>query len=287
MRFDPWGLHDTTAEPIEGGYNSHAWYVRAGDLRYVAKRVGGDRRSFEAGLHVAELLEERGFPAGGPVRTLNGDLTVSSEGEWLALLRYVPGEPVALGTPDGLATWGRVMGRVHSLLVDVSPPDALPRASEQVDTNAAHLAVAPWVASAIASATSEIKQMTGLTHGIIHGDACEPRFDEATGVLSVIDWGTAAYAPLVSDVGIASYHFQSSDLGRAEDFGPFLEAYLSEAPVRPAELEHVAPFVRLRAAMSGWYFAWRIHAGYTVGADDGWNREGLEQARRFWETLSG
>ena len=78
MRFDPWGLHDATAEPIQDGFNSHTWNVRAGGVHYVAKRVGGDRASFEAGLRIAELLEERGFRAGGPVRTRTGELTIAS-----------------------------------------------------------------------------------------------------------------------------------------------------------------------------------------------------------------
>ncbi len=49
--------------------------------------------------------------------------------------------------------------------------------------------------------------------------------------------------------------------------------------------------VGLRAAMTGRYFAWRISEGDTTGAVTSaargaeWNRAGLEQARRQWESL--
>ncbi len=58
-----------------------------------------------------------------------------------------------------------------------------------------------------------------------------------------------------------------------------------KSPIDPAELAHVDAFVRLRAAMSGWYFAWRIHEENTTGADANWNQAGLEQAGQFWEAL--
>jgi homoserine kinase type II len=286
MRLDSWGLAEPVVAPIQGGFNSHTWDVRAGGERYVAKRVGGERASFEAGLRIAELLEERGFPAGGPVRTLSGELTVPCDGEWLALLRFVPGDPVTPETRDGLETWGQVMGRVHSLLADVPPPDGLAGGGGGgVDLDAPHFAVAAWVRPAVVAVTDEVGRITGLTHGIVHNDGCEPRRDATTGEISVIDWNAAGYGPLVGDVGAARYDFQSA--GRpAEEFAPFLDAYRAEAPVDPSELAHVAAFVRLRAAMSGWYFAWRIHEGYVAGADDAWNRAGLEHARRMWEELA-
>ncbi|HVK02494.1 MAG TPA: phosphotransferase, partial [Armatimonadaceae bacterium] len=275
---------------------SRTWEVRAADGsgRGVAKRAGGERAVFEAGLRVAEMLEERGFPAGGPVRTRgDGELAVPCAGEWLALLRYVPGEPVPLGTPGGLATWGEVIGRVHSLLAGVAPPEGLPGADRTgsggdsgagngIDLDAPFLDVADWLRPALASAHAGVAALPGLTCGIVHNDGCEPRRDPSTGAVSVIDWNAAGYGPLLTDVGVARY--QTPD---GVDFTPFLDAYRETAPVRPDELRHADAFARLRAAMAGWYFAWRIGAGNTVGAvDDRWNRDGLDEARRAWERLA-
>lgn len=291
LRFHSWGLPDTiTVEPLPGGYNSQTWSVLAGNERYVAKRVGGDREQFEAGLLIAEILEERGLRAGKPVRTQTGELTIPEEGEWLALLRYVPGNAVPTDTREGLELWGRAMGRAHSLLIDVPPPEIFTRqaaaTSGGIDPDAPHLAAFPWVREALAATTRETGRIiSSLTHGIIHNDGCETCRDDATGELSVIDWGAAGYGPLISDVGTTRWEFQSG--GRPADaFAPFLDAYLAEAPIRPSELEHVDAFVRQRAAMTGWYFAWRIHEGYTAGADAEWNTAGMEQARRAWESLS-
>lgn len=285
MNLNAWGLPEATTEPIEGGYNSLTWNVYAGENRYVAKRVGGERATFEAGLIIAEWLEARGFQAGGPVRTRDGGLTIPSEGEWLALLHYVPGEPVTPDTREGLEIWGRMMGRAHALLVDVPPPDTMAQSGGGVDLDAPYLDIAPWLRPALRSATEEVGRITGLTYGIIHNDGCEPRRDPVTGELSVIDWGAAGYGPLVSDIGTSRWQFQAYGNRRAEEFAPFLDAYLTESPIDPGELAHIDTFVRLRAAMSGWYFAWRIHAENTTGADAGWNHNGLEHARQFWEAL--
>jgi Ser/Thr protein kinase RdoA (MazF antagonist) len=283
-RFGPWGLTDAVSEPIAGGYNSRTWHVRSGGRRYVAKQVGGGQADFERGLHIAEQLEERGFAAGGPIRTRTGGLTVPCDGEWLALLRYVPGEPVPLDTREGLEIWGRVMGRVHRLLAAIPPPDALSGGADAAPLDGPHLDIAPWLRPALRAVTEETACLTGLTHGIIHNDGCEPRRDPATGELSVIDWNAAAYGPLVCDVGAARWQFQSYG-NRPEEFAPFLDAYRVEAPIDPSELAPVDAFVRQRAVMAGWYFAWRIHNRYTVGADEDWNRAGLEQARVVWESL--
>lgn len=221
------------------------------------------------------------------MRTQAGELTVSEEGEWLALLRYVPGVAVALDTPESLAVWGRAMGRIHSLLVDVTSPEGLPLAESRSPPEVPPVAGAEWVGPAITEATDAIQRLSGLTEGIYHGDGCEPRRDPATGEVSVIDWGTAGYGPLLIDVGTTCWYLQSDYQRKCEELAPFLEAYLAAAPIHSTELAHLDAFIRLRAAMSGWYFAWRIDQGYTAGADAEWNASGLAQARQLWESLGG
>src|SRR5688500_14068671 len=71
---------------LEGGMNSAAWLVETGDgSRFVVK---ASAPSDAPGLAVAEMLEERRFRAGGPVRML------MTEGGLVALLRFVPGRPL-------------------------------------------------------------------------------------------------------------------------------------------------------------------------------------------------
>ena len=100
---------------LEGGMNSAAWLVEAGDgSRFVVKASDA---SDAAGLVVAERLQERGFRAGGPVRML-----LTEDAELIALLRFVPGRP--LTHPDAEVV-GETLGRAHSLLAEVPAPAGL------------------------------------------------------------------------------------------------------------------------------------------------------------------
>src|SRR3954471_318305 len=88
-----WALPGPAAlEPIHGGMNSHTWRVDVKAERFVAK-LSWDTSTFTAGLEVAEVLESSGFPAGGPIRTRAGELSVAVGAQALALLRFVDGEP--------------------------------------------------------------------------------------------------------------------------------------------------------------------------------------------------
>src|SRR5262249_59077043 len=88
MMLAAWPLPSPIAiEQLDGGFNSHTWLITCGAGRFVAK-LAPHSPTFEAGLAVAEYLEQLGFQAGGPVRTSAGALTVRAGDQALALLRF-------------------------------------------------------------------------------------------------------------------------------------------------------------------------------------------------------
>src|SRR4051794_38055953 len=97
--------------------NSHAWRVEAAGAPFVAKLAADD--TFEAGLLVAEYLEQHGFRAGGPIRIRAQALTVPVSGQRLALLRFAHGQEIDVNHVADLRTWGATMGRFHGLLRQV------------------------------------------------------------------------------------------------------------------------------------------------------------------------
>ena len=75
-----WGLRSVTLTTHDGGMNSQTWFVATEDARYVAKAVPAARRaSFDAGLAAATIVETAGIPAGAPVPTLAGAISVEVE----------------------------------------------------------------------------------------------------------------------------------------------------------------------------------------------------------------
>jgi Ser/Thr protein kinase RdoA (MazF antagonist) len=288
---DAWPLQGSIAiETLGGGFNSHTWLVSCDSGRFVAK-LAPHSPTFEAGLAVAEYLEQLGFRAGGPLRTSAGALTVRTGDQMLALLRFVPGAPIDPARSEDVSRWGQALAQAHTLLRQIpNVPAGLPRWPwAWLDPTADHLDIVAWVRPAVVSVLEELRQLEAarpLTLGIVHGDGASVLLDAATGAQAVIDWGAAMWGPLLYDVASARWLFQFHHGHDPRDFAPFLAAYRGQAPLPASELDALNLFVRLRCAVQAFYFSWRIANDVRTGlADPSANQRGLDQAHRSWEQL--
>jgi homoserine kinase type II len=292
LALDAWRLPGPLQiEPLEGGINSHAWRVGSATDLFVAKLVG-DKSTFEAGLLVAEYLDQAGLPAGGPIRTRAGALSVPVGDHALALLRFAHGQEIDSTRVDDLKLWGAAMGQFHSLLQQMPDiPAGLPRWPwTWLDPMADHVQIESWIGPAIEEVRELIRRLEDqrpLTLGIVHGDGGYPLVERTTGAVSVIDWGAAMYGPLLYDLGSAYWYFQFGQTDAAQAFAPFLEVYHQNGPLPVEELTAVPLFARMRCAVQGFYFSWRIANDVMIGlADAAENQQGLDDARRTWEQMS-
>jgi len=292
MALDAWHLRGPLRiEPLGGGINSHTWRVGSADELFVAKLVG-DTTTFEAGLLVAEHLDRAGFQAGGPIRTRAGALTVPVGAQTLALLRFARGEVIDSSQVQDLRIWGETMGQFHNLLQDKPElPAGLPRWPWLwFDPTVEHVRIESWIRPAIERSLAEIHQLEStcsLTLGIVHGDGAHPLIDRASGVPAVIDWGAAMWGPLLYDIGSAYWYFQFGKANAAQAFTPFLEAYQRHGRLPAAELAAIDIFARMRCAVQGFYFSWRIANDIRTGlADAAENQQGLDDARFTWEQMA-
>jgi Ser/Thr protein kinase RdoA (MazF antagonist) len=266
--------------PLTGGFNARVWKVRAGAMTFVAKAA--HMSALHPGLEVAEFLSERDFPAGAPLRTRTGELTVAiSPQTELALMRFVPGRPLGVSNED-LARRGRALARAHALLRAFASAPIERRWPWSWLTDFEKLPVSTRLRTAIERALRRAEELVGahaLTMGVLHGDAAGPDFllEEAAGRIGLVDWGAVAHGPLLYDVGtVCGLRHLEGDRRRI-----FVTAYLEEAPLREDELAFLDDFVRLRWVVQARYFSWRIAQGVRTGiASDRENRSGLRDALR-------
>jgi Ser/Thr protein kinase RdoA (MazF antagonist) len=290
LALDAWQLPGPLRiEPLEGGINSHTWRVRSATGLFVAKLVGNNT-TFESGLLVAEYLDQAGFQAGGPIRTPDGALTVPVGDQTLALLRFAHGEEIDSTQVEDLRIWGATMGRFHRLLQQMPKiPAGLPR-WPWLDPAADHVRIESWIQPAIEEVLDLVSRLEAerpLTMGIVHGDGAWPLVERATGEPAVIDWGAAMWGPLLYDLGSAYWYFQFGQAHAARAFAPFLEAYQHRGPLPADELAAVDLFARVRCAVQGFYFSWRLANDIRTGlADAAENQQGLDDARYTWEQMS-
>jgi Ser/Thr protein kinase RdoA (MazF antagonist) len=275
-----WGLTGARVSVHNGGMGSQTWFVDLGGQRWVAKAVeapAGDQ--FAGGLTLARRLEQAGIPAGAAVPGAGGQLCVPVAGNWLALLTWVPGQPLTGRDSREQDLIGATLARVHRALAGCEVAGA--QGFHWVDPDADYLSLRPWLRPAITSALQglDAARPDAMVQGLLHADPAPEAFrlDPATGRCGIIDWSYAQYGPLLYDLASAVMY-----VGGPASATALTSAYLREGSLGAAEVEHgLEPMLRFRWAVQANYFAWRI-AGNTLtgisGPDE--NEKGLEDARR-------
>jgi Ser/Thr protein kinase RdoA (MazF antagonist) len=276
-----WGLASARIAVHNGGMGSATWFVDHGHDRWVAKAVSPVASGqFAGGLIVAQRLEEAGIPAGAPVPTADGQLTVTVAGCRLALLTWVPGHALTGEATAERQLIGTTLARVHRALASQAVPAT--QRFHWVDPDADHLALRPWLRPAITAALSALDSADpgAMPAGLLHTDPAPDAFrlDPVTGHCGVIDWSVALHGPLLYDLASAVMYVGGPD--HAQDL---IEAYLAEGVLQRAEVNHgLAPLLRFRWAVQANYFAWRIAENDLTGIDGPQdNEKGLADARRF------
>jgi homoserine kinase type II len=277
-----WGLGDAEVSVLGGGMASETWLVtRRGDIagRWVAKLVEpGNARPLEGGLGLARRLEEAGIPAGAPVPASNGRDVVDMDAGSLALLRWVPGNPLTGDSPAEQEIIGTTLAHLHLALAGRNGEGA--ERFHWVDPAADCLDLRPWLRPAISAALTELDAAgtEHMTWGLLHADPAPEafRFDCATGRCGVIDWSYLIYGPLLYDLASAVMYVGGPS--RAPDL---ISAYLRHGPLGRPEVEHgLDAMLRFRWAVQANYFAWRIARGDLTGiSGPEENEKGLEDAR--------
>jgi Ser/Thr protein kinase RdoA (MazF antagonist) len=278
------GPHPAIAT-LSGGLNSRVWRVTASNGDFVAK-LTRDSDPFEAGLLIAEQLEHRGFSAGEPRRRRDGSLVLPLAQGTLGLIRFVPGEP--LTGPGKMRTWGTVMARLHRAMAELPrvPPSLTKWPWPWLDPSSSIVAARPWLGEAlslVAGRARAVAQSRSLTAGVLHGDGAPVTVDQTSGRMSVLDWGAAMWGPLLYDIASA-YWFAVVEPGLdPATFEPFVAAYREAGPLGDQEWRSLPLFVRLRAVVQAFYFAWRCDNDVLIGLTREQNLAKLDEARHWLE----
>ena len=285
--------------------NSTTWLVVTAHGWYVAKLVDDvDAPGLVRGLRIADFLAARGLPCGPPVRTRDGQLTISLPEGALALLRHDPGTPPDPSVPNQVRRAGRALARAHEALRDY-PVESDPHYRwpwEWVDrlldavampahVNAAARRIWPEIVRTIADkqlSISVIHGDPGLSGFLLAdhtGDSSHTEDSSHTGGTShadentqdgIIDWVTTMRGPLLYDLACFAVMTERS--------GPqvtrwFTEGYAAQMPEVRSELPYLDCLVKARWLANAIYFADRIERDIERGsASPTTNQDGLAEA---------
>ncbi len=280
--------------PMEGGFTGHVWLIETPAERLVAKYSYTLRADFDGGLRAAAALVRGGMPSSAPLLARDGAPSVMVPGphgrsEPLALLQFVPGEPLDWAAPDAPALVGEQLGRVHRIWhaapeLAGTPDQIFAFVGERRPEVAAQPGLQELLDQTLANVRA-FEAATPVTYGVTVGDFMEFLRDPATGAVGLIDTGTVGWGPLLFDVAIALHQFARDGNG-AEEGKTFLQAYAAAAPIHPAELAGVRHYEALHWAQLTKYFAWRVAHNVTMGdRTPGANERSLRELRDALEAL--
>ena len=214
-----------------------------------------------------------------PVAARDGRLAVDVGDGYLALLSWVPGDPLTGRSTADLQLIGNTLAEVHRALSACSTNGA--NRFHWVDLDASYLSLRPWLRPAISAALDGLDAAdTGsMSWGLLHADPAPDAFrlDPVTGRCGVIDWSYFLYGPLLYDLASAVMY-----VGGAADARELVEAYLRHGLMNAAEVRAgLGPMLRFRWAVQANYFAWRIAENELTGVSGHLgNEKCLEDARR-------
>lgn len=287
-----WPYHVESVTPTAGhGMNSTTFLIAIGGGQYVAKLVDDiDAPGFVRSMQIAEFLATRGLRSGPPVRTRDGELTITlPEGGVLALLQHEPGVHPDMSEPRQVRRAGRALARAHGALRDY-PVESDPHYRwpwEWVDRLLDTIAMPDHVNAAARRIWPEIVRTASdhqLTIGIIHADpefllADDPNdtsHPDQTTQDAVIDWATALRGPLLYDLACIAVMTKHKGPQVARWFA---EGYAAQMPgIRP-QLAHLDWLIKARWMANAIYFADRIERGIERGStSQTFNEDGLAEA---------
>jgi Ser/Thr protein kinase RdoA (MazF antagonist) len=289
---DAWNLSPPlTVKRLPGGFTSEVWRVETGNECFIAKYTEQSQAAFEGGLRAALVAEQEGIRSGAPLITKNGALSILAEGvhgehQPLALLRYVPGDPLQPSEPDAASLYGHLLGRTHRLLLNNFAGKDLFALDGFLLQDTDYVTAQPGLASLIYQAlekTRAYEAQHAATYGVIWADRMEMVREKETGQVGIIDWGAIERGPLAFDVALTMLWLFPEGSQAAHEF---LQAYLAVAPISGQELQGLPYYKALFWARQAKYFAYRMAAGVTLGdASPEGNARRFAQSRQHLEHL--
>ncbi|NNE67554.1 MAG: aminotransferase class III-fold pyridoxal phosphate-dependent enzyme [Pyrinomonadaceae bacterium] len=261
------GINATRIEPLDG-YDCENYLVQAHDEKFVLKIYQEGSESAEVLKSESRLLnlandKELGvFPV--PVKSEKGYVTKDGSGRLVRLLRFVEGTFLADAAPgiSLMKSFGRFLGNWNKAFLDQRMPALEARRLEWHLEN--YRSVKKYLSYITEPSDRKVVEyffqqnedvlddkFCSLRKSIIHGDAHDSNVlaykDE---VLGLIDFGDAAYCPLINEVAVALTYVLFQENDPLEKAKALLRAYHEVNPLEEKEIELLFNLIATRASIS-------------------------------------
>lgn len=298
--------------PLDSGHESDNVRVKTTKGEFVVKYFSQSAEHIRRNAILQYLLSNNGVKLPFPIKTLKDDFIVEySSTETILIQSFVHGEAIAdrFNTPEkmySLMSWfGQQIGEFHYISKSIIETDIRKYIDKDdfFDISKGF----DWIHEQYINAETllppheknskilkeytifrkEIEEVfdSKITKGIIQNDLKPGDFfvidKELTGIL---DFNGAAYSYLMDELGTWVMYTSLHKPENKKYFQDFITAYLEYSKISIQELKLIPLFLKARAFVQYFYFAYRIYNEITQGLDKGeTNYDGFEDGIRIVE----
>ncbi|MFW9995482.1 MAG: phosphotransferase [Candidatus Odinarchaeota archaeon] len=278
-------------DELESGFQSDNYRVLTDKGNFVIRILHDTAENITYAMNVYNYLASHGVKTPQPQLTKQNNLVLPHEGKIIVIQTFLEGsayyEDENLEKVDQfLPLYGRELGRVHQVLLQMVADQGTERLSKRQDTvsyvKEAGLKYMPDIAyidDQYKLWKEDISKLpcNELTRAVIHGDVGPKDFFFKDDVFSgILDFNAASYDYLLFDIASMMMYCGLYGQERSSEYTSFIKAYLSESPVKKDELKWLHIILRTRWLLQVFYHQYRYVKGITQGLETAKAEENLQ-----------
>jgi len=291
---------------LESGHESDNVKVTTDRGEYVIKYFSREPEGVRENIILQDLLFSKGVKLPQPIKTVTDDLVVEySPTETIAIQSFIPGEDIVDRYKDpekmyALMSWfGKHLGGFHFLSKTITESEIRQRIKRESFFD--RTSGLRWVKEQYKKADTILPQhernktilkefevylkeveeifTNNLSLGIVHTDLKPGDFfvenNELTGIL---DFNGASYSYLINELGTWVMYTSFYKSVNKIPFQNFIKSYLENSEIPIQELKFIPIFLKGRAFVQYFYYAYRNYNNITQGLGEGeTNIQGFEK----------
>ncbi|NHJ05250.1 MAG: hypothetical protein EAX90_10520 [Candidatus Heimdallarchaeota archaeon] len=282
---------------LESGHESDNVMIETLKGKFVFKCFSQEAENIRESFILQDLLFTKGVKLPQPIKTNNNDfVAILDSNKTIAIQSFVPGKPVALRDKQpkkmlSLMGWfGKYLGEFHYLSKSITKEEIKKKIKRESFFNQA--SGLKWMIEIYEKADSilpiheknqkilrefelyltETAELfkNNLSLGIIQSDL-KPGdfFVENNNFTGILDFNGASYAHLMNELGTWIMYTSLYKPENKTFFQDFIKSYLEYSKVPSYELKYIPLFLKGRAFVQFFYFAYRICHNITQGLEEG------------------
>ena len=281
---------------LESGHESDNLLIETTKGKVVLKFFSKEIEDLEESIILQDLLYAKGVKLPQPIKTKDNDLAVKhGSSKVIAIQSFITGEAITFRDNEekmfSLMNWfGKHLGEFHYLSKLITKKEISSKIKRKnfFDQSSglkwmieifenANTIIPPHKQSKkilkefeIYLTEAEELFRSDITQGIIQSDIKPGDFFAENNTLTgILDFNDASYAHLMNELGTWVMYTSLYKPENKKFFQDFIKSYLEYSKVPINELKYIPLFLKGRAFVQFFYFAYRIHNGIIQGLEEG------------------